>query len=113
MQGVPLPDWERIVGNFGLPLALIAGVAWLVWRYAPILVDAHVDFVRETKSQGERSTRALETLSESQALSSTHHGKTHAALTRATEIVDSYAEGTPQAKQVRQHTDEIRRILDS
>jgi hypothetical protein len=65
-QSTAQTDWERLLLGYG-PLGLIvAGVAWLFWRYGPKLIDGHVSLMTTLEDTARRQTAALERLSDTQ-----------------------------------------------
>lgn len=64
--------WERLLLGYG-PLGLIViGIAWMIWKYAPRLIEGHINLMstleKTAQERGvldQRNTEALETLSQS------------------------------------------------
>lgn len=90
--------WLKTGVVYGLGFILLAGIvvlilyaAWLLIRgtryWLPRLLSGHMDFIENTKitnaciaDNSERTTKAVEVLTESYGVSSGNHGKTHRAL---------------------------------
>ncbi len=49
-----LTSWTQIVANLGMPAVIVGVLLYVVVRYAPQIVAAHLDFVATAKNQLER-----------------------------------------------------------
>lgn len=42
--------WGSLVGNLGVPIAFMAFLAALTWRYAPRVIDGHLDHLKVSEA---------------------------------------------------------------
>jgi hypothetical protein len=49
-----LESWTKLVANLGMPAVIVGVLLYVVVRYAPRIVAAHLDFVATAKGQMER-----------------------------------------------------------
>lgn len=49
-----LDSWTHVVANLGMPAVIVGVLLYVVVRYAPPIVAAHLDFVATAKNQLER-----------------------------------------------------------
>jgi hypothetical protein len=47
-------DWTQLIANVGVPAVILGVLLYVVVKYAPALVAAHLDFVASAKNQLER-----------------------------------------------------------
>ena len=103
--------FTRILGNFGLPMAMVACAVWLGMRYGPRLADAHLQFM-ETSEKSIKSSnhlmRRMQTDLRSKALS---HSLTHEAMKEASFACEKLAHGTTKEDEIKEHCRAIRKLL--
>lgn len=47
-------DFERLISNVGIPAVFMLTIAYVVAKYAPKVVTAHLEFLNAAKRQGEQ-----------------------------------------------------------
>lgn len=123
-------DYERLIGNLGVPAVFMLAVVYVLLKYAPRLVAAHLDFIEAAKHQGQqcvelqsRHEETLDAILELVAEKMDPRGdakyrdhvfstvRTNEALLEFANVVEELAKGTPQEPQIDTHVRAIRESL--
>ena len=98
-----------LLATYG-PLGIIAAiVCFFVLRYGPRIIEGHLSLTKTCETTQLRMADALETMSESQTSSASHHSKTHRALVH---IATAYKK-TDAASEVHQELNRAIQILSN
>lgn len=116
-------DYERLIGNLGIPAVFMLVLLYAMATQGPRLVAAHLDFLETVKQHGEqilelqeRHTEAIDKISELMLQKRDGAGMegtlaTHAALRRYADVVDAMLEGSRRGTLVQPHLRAVRQIL--
>lgn len=116
-------DYERLIGNLGIPAVFMLVLLYALATQGPRLVAAHLDFLETVKQHGEqildlqeRHTEAIDKISELMLQKRDGAGAegamvTHAALRRYADVVDAMLEGSRRGMLVQPHLRAVRQIL--
>ena len=123
-------DYERLIGNLGVPAVFMLGVLYVLAKYAPKVVAAHLDFIEAAKRHGEqcvalqsRHEETLDAILELVAEKMDARGdakyrdhvfstvRTNQALVQFADVVEELARGSAQESQVAVHLKAIQETL--
>lgn len=116
-------DYERLIGNLGIPAVFMLVLLYAMATQGPRLVAAHLDFLETVKQHGEqilalqeRHTEAIDKISELMLQRGSSEGSgaavtTHAALRRYADVVEAMLEGSRRGQLVQPHLRAVRQIL--
>lgn len=102
---------EKLFTQYGVSGTLIGLLAWLVIKYGPRLIEAHINFVGAIKQQSQTLTAATSKIAEKQA---EHVESTEAAvraLRHACDAAEVAIGGHPRESELRHHLAAIRAVL--
>lgn len=110
-----LDSWTHVVANLGMPAVIVGVLLYVVVRYAPPVVSAHLDFVASAKIQLERilslqeeQVRLIQAVSEEAA----SRAKLSRALRHLAEAAHEYVRGTEKEAVVATHLAAILEVCD-
>jgi hypothetical protein len=110
-----LNAWTHVVANLGMPAVIVGVLMYVVVRYAPQVVAAHLDFVATAKNQLERililqqdQLRVIEAVG-ADAGSRQHLSR---ALRHLAEAAQEYVRGTGKEAAVAPHLAAILEACD-
>lgn len=101
----------KLVAEIGVTGTLGALVTFLLWRYVPRVIDAHLEFIKTSSDQGERIIAVQESLADRLTSNATFEKKTNMAMRQACEVIECFARGTPHEAEIKAHVRDIRATL--
>jgi len=115
LADVGLDNWTQIVANLGMPVVIVGVLLYVVVRYAPQIVAAHLDFVGAAKSQLERILVLQEDqqrLIQAVGSEAANRQSLSRALRHLAEAAQEYVRGTDKEAAVAPHLAAILEICD-
>lgn len=107
--------WTHLVANLGVPAAILGVLLYVVVKYAPVVVAAHLDFVASAKNQLERilvlqeeQVRIIQAVSQD----ATARKNLARALRHLAEAAQEYVRGTDKERVVAPHLAAILEVCD-
>lgn len=102
----------RLIGTYG-PMGLVSAVlGWLLWKYGPRMVEAHMSFMESCDKIQTEQAVALRTLAENDVNKAKQHSKTHRMLGRHADAIQAFADEMGHGEAVKPHVNEIRRLIE-
>lgn len=125
---VELEAVGRLIGNAGVPIAIVAVMLWLVRTYGPKLIESHTEFVESVKDQNKKLSETTERLTSNterlvsntekltESMLETKRGASHCktttnALLGLCETFEHAADGHSKADKIKQSLGSVRATL--